>query len=185
MRGCTSLATIYVSNENPIYHSAGNCLIRTKDKTLILGCKNSVIPSDGSVTRIGRSAFYGCEGLNSISIPNSITHIGEWAFSNCTNLQYSAYDNAYYLGNSSNPYSFTAEIADASTIISVVVAGDSNGDGSITNADSTRLSAAYAGKVSIDALQSIAADVNGDGIITNADVTRLRAAYAEKTQLTW
>jgi hypothetical protein len=82
-------------------------------------------------------------------------------------------------------HSFTTDITDASTIISVVVAGDANGDGAITNADSTRLSAAYAGKVNISVLQSIAADVNGDGEITNADITKLRAVYAEKTQLTW
>ena len=39
-----------------------------------------------SVTSIGRSAFYGCTGLTSITIPSSVTSIGSNAFSGCTGL---------------------------------------------------------------------------------------------------
>ncbi len=39
-----------------------------------------------SVTLIGNSAFYGCDGLTSVTIPNSVTSIGESAFSNCSGL---------------------------------------------------------------------------------------------------
>ena len=39
-----------------------------------------------SVTSIGDSAFYGCSGLTSVSIPNSVTSIGAIAFSNCSGL---------------------------------------------------------------------------------------------------
>ena len=39
-----------------------------------------------TVTSIGSSAFEGCTGLTSISIPNSVTSIGNSAFSGCSGL---------------------------------------------------------------------------------------------------
>jgi hypothetical protein len=48
------------------------------------GLTSITIPN--SVTSIGNSAFYGCSGLTSITIPNSVTSIGEYAFSNCRGL---------------------------------------------------------------------------------------------------
>lgn len=38
------------------------------------------------VVRIGKSAFAGCVGLTSVTIPDTVTEIGEMAFSNCTNM---------------------------------------------------------------------------------------------------
>ena len=84
--GCTGLTSIQVSAGNTKYHSQGNCLIKTGSKTLVLGCKNSVIPSDGTVTSIGANAFSDCKGLTSITIPDSVTSIGNSAFSGCTGL---------------------------------------------------------------------------------------------------
>ena len=83
---CTELTSIVVVDGNTIYHSNGNCLIVTKNETLILGCKNSIIPSDGSVTSISERAFYNCTGLTSITIPDSVTSIGKYAFNGCTGL---------------------------------------------------------------------------------------------------
>ena len=83
---CTELTSIVVVDGNTIYHSDGNCLIVTKNETLILGCKNSIIPSDGSVTSISARAFYNCTGLTSITIPDSVTSIGKYAFNGCTGL---------------------------------------------------------------------------------------------------
>lgn len=85
-RGCTSIESIRVANGNATYHSKGNCLIETNSKTLIRGCKNSQIPSDGSVTIIGDYAFDSCTGLTSIVFPDSITSIGNDAFDGCTGL---------------------------------------------------------------------------------------------------
>ena len=57
-----------------------------------------------SVTTIGWYAFEYCTSLTSVTIPYSVTTIGDWAFSGCTSLKYNEYDNAYYLGNKTNPY---------------------------------------------------------------------------------
>ena len=84
--GCTGLTSITVVEGNSKYHSAGNCLIETATNTLILGCKTSVIPTDGSVTSIGSPAFQNCTGLTSVTIPDSVTSIGSYAFYGCTRL---------------------------------------------------------------------------------------------------
>lgn len=84
--GCISLENIFVSKNNMVYQSTGNCLIETASKTLILGCKNSVIPNNGSVKIIGSLAFENCTTLNAITIPASVTSIDYQAFSGCTSL---------------------------------------------------------------------------------------------------
>ena len=85
-RDCSALETITVDSGNSVYHSAGNCIIETATKTLIQGCKNSVIPDDGSVTSIGHDAFNYCTSLTSVTIPDSVRSIGEYAFSGCYSL---------------------------------------------------------------------------------------------------
>ncbi len=84
---CDSLETLTVAPGNPKYHSAGNCIIETATKTLVVGCKSSVIPDDGSVTSIGRRAFNNCDSLTSIVIPDSVTSIGWYAFYGCDSLE--------------------------------------------------------------------------------------------------
>lgn len=83
---CTSLESITVDEGNTKYHSKNNCLIETESKTLVLGCKNSIIPTDGSVTSIGDAAFAYYTSLTSITIPDSVTSIGDDAFIGCSKL---------------------------------------------------------------------------------------------------
>ena len=127
---CSGLSSISVADGNTVYHSEGNCLIDTEWKGLIAGCKNSVIPTDGSVTRIGGDAFSGCTSLAELVIPDSVTDIGFLAFSGCTSLAelvipnsvtsigYSAFDgctslneivipaSVTHIGGAPNPYLF-------------------------------------------------------------------------------
>ncbi len=86
LSNCNGLESIVVSEGNSVYHSYGNCLIDTESKTIIAGCKNSVIPDDGSVISIGDDAFCECDGLTSIVIPDSVTSIGCETFRDCDNL---------------------------------------------------------------------------------------------------
>ena len=85
--GCSGLTELSVDEGNTVYHSSGNCIIKTATKTLVAGCKTSVIPADGSVTSIGNSAFEDCSGLTSVSIPDSVTSIGWNAFYGCSGLK--------------------------------------------------------------------------------------------------
>lgn len=90
---CSGLKSIEVASGNSVFRSAGNCLIDVKAKLLLSGCKNSVIPSDGSVTKIGTGAFCRMYGLNYITIPSSVETIGEFAFFNCTGLKKFVFPN--------------------------------------------------------------------------------------------
>lgn len=108
-KGCSALESISVSEKNTTFDSRENCngIIRTSTNTLVLGCRNTVIPYsvaeiggyafDGclglteieipnSVTKIGYNAFYNCSSLTRVTLPNSITEIGGWAFYGCTGL---------------------------------------------------------------------------------------------------
>ena len=83
---CSRIESLVVTTGNKKYHSANNCIIETETKKLIVGCKTSIIPSDGSVTSIGESAFSNCSGLTSIAIPDSVTFISDRAFYDCSGL---------------------------------------------------------------------------------------------------
>ena len=78
--GKCGLHSIIVESGNTKFDSRNNCnaIIEKKSNTLILGCKNTVIPE--TVTTIGNGAFYECADLVSFIIPNSVTSIGDNAF---------------------------------------------------------------------------------------------------------
>lgn len=85
-RGCDSLQVIRVADGGIRYDSRDNCnaVIDKETGTLVLGCKNTVIPS--GVTAIGDEAFRNQTGITTISIPEGITTIGNYAFAGCTDL---------------------------------------------------------------------------------------------------
>lgn len=84
---CHALNEITVENGNSVYHSSGNCLIETASKRMILGCKESVIPNDGSVTTIASFAFCGSTEIKKMTVPNAVTKIEISAFEGCTAIE--------------------------------------------------------------------------------------------------
>lgn len=74
------IESIEVEEGNPFYRSVNNCLIESATGTLIMGCKNSVIPKDNTIKKIGKLAFDGCQSLKKIEIPEGVTEIGYMAF---------------------------------------------------------------------------------------------------------
>lgn len=75
-----NFTSISVAEGNPVYDSRENCnaIIETATNTLVLGCKNTNIPS--TVTAIGERAFRNCADLTSIKFPDNLVSIGELAF---------------------------------------------------------------------------------------------------------
>lgn len=97
---CENLSNINISPQNTKFFTSGNCLIERENKTLILGCKNSIIPEDGSVTIIGENSFidyvnFTFDALRTKNfkyekevktLPESIIRIEKAAFSHCLAL---------------------------------------------------------------------------------------------------
>ncbi len=81
---CNGLEHIGVAAENARFSAEGDCLVDRTSHTLLLGCKNSVIPAD--VTAIGDHAFFGCTDLGAAQLPASLVSIGQAAFYGCENL---------------------------------------------------------------------------------------------------
>lgn len=92
--GCTALSHVTIGSgvTNINWAAFSRCTSLT----------SIVIPD--SVTYIWDDVFYECNRLSNVSMPDSVTYIGRDAFYGCSSLNYNKYDNAYYLGNESNPY---------------------------------------------------------------------------------
>ena len=78
------LLSIKVADENTTYHAQGNCLIKTSDNTLMVGCRNSTIPD--YIVTVADGAFKNCDELKKIVIPESVKSIGAEAFYNCISV---------------------------------------------------------------------------------------------------
>lgn len=83
---CSNLKGLYMPMGNSTYYSMNDCLIERDTGRLVLGCANSYIPDDGSVTIIGGFAFEGRTNLYQIDIPASVKTIEIAAFEGCSNL---------------------------------------------------------------------------------------------------
>ena len=134
-KGCSSLSPVQASTG--LYYLTSNagggtpepiCLLRA-DKSVtnitidyrcrviashaFQECKSLTKVYGGeSLVGIGDLAFWFCEKLEKITIPNTIKHISKNAFSSCTSLAYNIYQNGKYLGNTNNPYLCLMECVD-------------------------------------------------------------------------
>ncbi len=88
--GNIALESISVSPDSAYWYAEGNCLIVRAgkgDNIVFLGCKNSVIPQDGTITGIGAYAFARCRDIKSIFIPSSVDIIEPFAYYSCSYAQ--------------------------------------------------------------------------------------------------
>ena len=137
-RDCTGLTSIVVKEGNTVYDSRNNCnaVIETATNTLVIGCKNTIIP-DG-VTYIRAGAFSGCSGLTSVEIPNSVTSIGNSAFRDCTGL------TSVVIGNSVT-YTGAEAFSGCSGLTSVVIGNSVTSIGNSAFRDCTGLTSVVIG----------------------------------------
>ena len=99
-QGCTNLANVVIPNSITSverYAFSGTAWYNNQPDGVVYVGKvlfkykgtmpenTSIIVEDG-VCSISGEAFYGCDGLKSIEIPNSVKSIGEDAFYNCSGL---------------------------------------------------------------------------------------------------
>ena len=70
-----------------VTYSGSTYSVTSIDNSAFYDCNRlTSITIPNSVTSIGDYAFYGCKGLTSITIPNSVTSIGDYAFYSCSNI---------------------------------------------------------------------------------------------------
>lgn len=94
-----NISSLTIENGNDKYIVTNNCLIEKQSKTLVLGCKGSTIPTDGSVEVIGEASFK-YSSIESVVIPSSVKRIEPYAFDGCKSLKSVTFegDSLTYIG---------------------------------------------------------------------------------------
>ena len=82
-----NISAIDVAPGNPVFHSVDNCVIETEKKSLHIGCKTSLIPTDGSVIKIGVGAFSVCGCPENVIIPDCVTELEGAVFFECGDIK--------------------------------------------------------------------------------------------------
>ena len=100
--GCSSLSDIDISKDHPLLSLQDGVLFSKPDQRLIyysMQLQGAYEVPDG--TRIiGASAFYTCDGLSELTLPETVTSIGRKAFYQCNRLKsINLPDSISYLGD--------------------------------------------------------------------------------------
>ena len=86
--GCTSLSYIYVSSGNTHYRSQNGVLFTAALDSLV--AYPNMLGTDYQVPAgtkgIYRGAFFGCDNLHSVTLPEGLTSVGDIAFESCDKL---------------------------------------------------------------------------------------------------
>ena len=79
----------------------------------VIGIENNAFASSSelvsltmpdTIKYIGQAAFEGCTNLENLNLSPNLEYIGEYAFDGCDSLDFTEYDNAFYLGDEEDPY---------------------------------------------------------------------------------
>lgn len=173
--GCTQLAAINVSENNPVYSSTDGILFN-KDKTTLIKCpqanQNTAYVMPESVTSIGEGAFRRCENLTDITMTDSVISIGTEAFMSCENLK-----------NVIIPESVTTigdcafEYCDALTNVRIPA--------SVVNFERCEFFRACESLVSIDVAEDNSVLSSEDGVLFNKDKTILYQYPSKKADTSY
>ena len=82
-RNC-KLKHIEVDPANATFYSETDACIRKIDKTLVLGCENTIVPNNVEV--IGEYSFFQCVDLKQILLPQKLVRIEKRAFNGCRKI---------------------------------------------------------------------------------------------------
>ncbi len=88
--GCKSLQNISLDPKHPTLQRTSDGALYSQKNKMLLCFPYALQTRTFSVMKgtliIGKNAFYGCDQLESINLPNTVTEIGEGAFTGCTKL---------------------------------------------------------------------------------------------------
>ncbi len=95
----SNLTEITIPDGNDQYKVVNNCLIDVANDELVLACKDSILPNDGSICVIRSGAFAGNSKLTGIHIPKDVYSIGRsllWGCDGVTELTVDPQNRTYH-----------------------------------------------------------------------------------------